>query len=444
MIFPKRLCGYSESPPSREVPTSEDPEDERTSRIIKREILQSHRARPALAENLVLAAESGPRMDAVTAPSMECIFEILQFSKRMKWLCPWGPDFVDESLRPPSAYLPKCIEQKSIGQFLGGAESLAHETLRDLLSDPSQHWDRIILARYDPEYFQFLHLHPCQEIWLEFDDVQLTLGDMLNIAKCKDLRLFDMGFSQASTEGIRALANLPNLKQVVFDETAYAFPCIKALMELPWLTLLQINEPDSNDYDRFFCPFMWDQIDTVARYLKYQTERAREIQISGACGRFVLSYLGKFSHVRSISIEDTAIEVSDMEFLFKHKNLHKTVRHISLSWTNIGPGVASSLSMFTNLLWLEFEFLLASSDRIAPVILANADNLLTLSICRCRNVGDGILDVIAACKRLQVVDLDEVGVSLEAVENYRAAQRPNWDKLKYRNTNVAARIAAVM
>ena len=190
---------------------------------------------------------------------------------------------------------------------------------------------------------------------------------------------------------------------------------------------------------------MWQQIDTVSRYLDYQTERAREIQISGACGVFVLGYLGKFSSVRNISIENDEIEVSDMEFLSKRRNLHKTVRHISLIWTNIGPGVASRLSMFTNLLWLEFEFLSASSDRMAPVTLANAESLLSLSRSRCENFGDDILDVIAACKKLQVVDLDSrVGVSLEAVENYRVAQRPNWDKLKFRNTNVAARIAAVM
>ena len=88
-------------------------QDDPYLRITKRELLQVHRAQPILSKNLLLATEIGSYTDTATAPSMECILQILQFSKKMKWLCFWGPETVDETLRPPSASLPMCIFKKS-------------------------------------------------------------------------------------------------------------------------------------------------------------------------------------------------------------------------------------------------------------------------------------------------------------------------------------------
>ena len=80
----------------------------------------------------------------------------------MKWLCEWGPEIVDESLRPPSADLPLCIQRKSSELFFDKSAMRSRNEILELLRDPTQHWDRIIMPMYDPEFFELLHLHPCQ------------------------------------------------------------------------------------------------------------------------------------------------------------------------------------------------------------------------------------------------------------------------------------------
>ena len=51
-----------------------------------------------------------------------------------------------------------------------------------------------MLECYHPKYFEFLSLHPCQELWLNFKErAALTIKDMQNIGKCRNLRLLSKG-----------------------------------------------------------------------------------------------------------------------------------------------------------------------------------------------------------------------------------------------------------
>ena len=176
----KCSCRYPEKQETTAEPISARVDSKSTHRIIKRELLQTHRAQPFLVESLLLSIEVGIRTHSTAAPSMECILQILQFSKKMKWLCEWGPEIVDESLRPPSASLPDLISEKSTAHDPSRSNSLMHEDIVAFLRDPSQHWDRIMLRWYDPEYLEYLHLHPCQELYMEFEEIQLTLKVLRN------------------------------------------------------------------------------------------------------------------------------------------------------------------------------------------------------------------------------------------------------------------------
>ena len=92
--------------------------------------------------------------------------------------------------------------------------------------------------------------------------------------------------------------------------------------------------------------------------------------------------------------------------------------------------------MFRNLIWLELEAIPASSNKIVPAVLANANHLLSLSIFQCESVGDELLKAIAQCKRLyEIVDLEEPGVSVAALVKYQEAKRLNWVKLIYKKTD---------
>ena len=433
-----RLLGYPRPKSIASEPMHTDENDTSICRITKRELLQCHRAQPCLTENLLIAAESGSRSDAATAPSMGCILEILQFSKKMKWLCEWGPEIVDESLRPPSADVPLCIQRKSSEMFFDKSAMRSRNEILELLRDPTQHWDRIMLPMYDPEFFKLFHLHPCQELWLIFYDEDLSLADMCNIAKCSNLRILSMGYNQTSKEGMQALQSLPNLRQVYYDTNADAFSCVEALSQLPQLNMIQIHPPNEDDeYHPMYFPFTDAHINVVSKYIEDRTNLTQHFSICGPIGALLFGCLGKFTKIQSISISGSicAIEENELDLLLKLENLHKTVRHISLGSNGIDTDAASSLAMFRNLLWLEFYNLLASTAKLVPAITANANNLISLSISSCGNVDDDILDEIAKCKRLQIVYLHETGVSVEAIKKYRLDKRPNWDKIMYEKTD---------
>ena len=433
-----RLLNYPRAKSIVSELTHNNEEEKRRFRITKRELIPSHRAQPFLVQSLLLADEVGARTNSTSGPSMESILQILQFSKRMKWLCEWGPEIVDESLRPPSAALPLCIERKMADSDSDNAVVQSREELLALLGDATQHWDRIILPMYDPEFLKLLHLHPCQELWIEFYDEDLSLNDMCNIAKCTDLRILSLGHNRTSAEGMQALQKLPYLKQIVFHESVDAFPCVEAQIQLPQLTMIQINPPNMEDhYHPAFYPFTNAHMDVVLEYIRKRRECTRQIHIVGSVGVFLFACLRQFTQVQSISIVDNvyASEDNDVDYLLKWENLQKTVRHIFFGWAGINADAASNLAMFKNILWLEFESLSASSDKLVPAIIANANNLVSLSIHRCENVGDDILGEIAKCKRLQMVDLQETGVSVEAIKKYRSEKRPNWDKIMYEKTD---------
>ena len=144
--------------------------EERVRRITKHELLQSSYSQPDLIENLLLAADSGSISNTTTSPSMDLILNMAQFEKKKNWLFPWGPELIDETYRPCNTDYPTYLMRKELEYHRQLSEvyrSLSADEIRLLLSDPSQHWDRILLEDFDPAFFDVLHLHPCEE--LRFD-----------------------------------------------------------------------------------------------------------------------------------------------------------------------------------------------------------------------------------------------------------------------------------
>ena len=143
-------------------------------------------------------------MRFVTRPSME-----------KNWLCPYRPDCIDEKHRFSNIMKPVCIENKWYEKMDASNSEWEHilrSEILDLLRDDKWQWDRIVMPIYSPDLLELLHLHPCEELYLDFDPVTLSSADVRNIAKCTSLRLLNMGCNEISTADIGALHHLQNCK----------------------------------------------------------------------------------------------------------------------------------------------------------------------------------------------------------------------------------------
>ena len=349
----------------------------------------------------------------------------------MKWFCPWGPEIIDESLRPPITCFPEYIQRKYTTQILSREESPDHDKTLELLGHPSQHWDRVILQVYEPEYLEFLHLHPSEELWLEFEEIYLELEDMENIAKCSNLRVLSMGLNSTSREGMRALHRLPNLRQLRYDETSDPLPAIKALMEQPHLNMMEIYQQyDACNINTY--PFRPRELQKALAYIRDQQHTARHLRLSIARGAVILSALSLCTNLNSICIHEDILEPeNDLHLFLQGPALHKTVRYMRIWSSGIDSEAASDLAKFRNLLWLDLRCSINSVGKIVPVIMANANHLQSLRVRFFNNIGEAILDAISQCKSLQYVHLHDTGETREAVDTYREAKRPNWEALHY-------------
>ena len=430
----KRLWGYPRPHTSPEDRIDEFAKDEKYERITKRELLQSHRAQPQLVESLLHAHEAQPVTEARNRLTMENVLSLVQFSKQMKWLCAWGMEIVDEALRPPCADQPLVIKLRSPWKHPQSKHRLSEAEFMHLLKDTTQHWDRIILPHYDPEHFALLHMHPCQELYLDFELYALSLIDMENIAKCTNLRVLNIHMIDDCTGVIHTLQHLPNLQQLIYDAVSDTFPYMRALKHLPYLSTIQINNALNDDYDYVAYPFTDYEMQEAFMYIGDRRQTTRQLYLTTTLGSIVFGALGMCTRVESISVEDfEGWEENDMAVLFGQPNLQKKVRHIRLRFAIIDAEAVASLAKFTNLRWLDCSAMDIDTDEIAPVILANAHHLHTLTISECPFVTDALLEAIAQCKSLQIAFVKDTGLTLEAVEQYREAKRPNWQVIVLKN-----------
>ena len=403
--------------------------DERVARITKRQLLRIHRAQPALTESLLLASESDK-----TVPkrlSMDFILDLCCFSQKMKWLCEWGPETIDETNRSPSNDPAEFVERKCRDLFLEkrigrSDQKLPNDQILAFLQDSSQNWDRIILESYDPLFFTYLHLHPCDELRLQFEGVKLTRDDIRNIAKCTNLRRIHFGLINVPSEFMQDLQRLPDLEVLdcLYPETP--MDNIRTLMRFPRLTNVELpiipENLSSND------------LQNVVSYIEGRRAYARQVLIVFLEQHDIYHALSQCTHLQSINIDglDNPPE-NDVHLLFSSPTIQQSVRHVRIG-ASVGSRALSLLAKCTNIRWLEFSRSEVTSAELSLIIRANAHHMSTLKLFACYNVDDMLLGAIAGCRSLHSIDLEETGVSAEVVEAYRASQLPSWQDLKYKES----------
>ena len=339
----------------------------------------------------------------------------------MKWLCYWGPEVVDEANRAPNMQIPHSIQTKERGVERITPETLSCDGILELLQDPRQNWDRIVLRMYSPEFFTYLHLHPCEELRLETADLNLTSDDIRNITQCRCLKFLSTGRTPVPFQTIQALERLPGLqiRSQLLPESEK--PYMQNRIRHPRDTTLQLFD-SSNDTDR--------QLLRVISYIESHKNVARHLRLFGWLGPAHFVTLAQCTAVKSIVLHIDA-ESDDQDQLFESKTIQKTVQYIRIM-ISVCQEVLNELPKCTNLRWLEFYSVDIDAEPICAIISANAQHMCTVVIFRCYGVGDALLEAIARCTSLASVDLEETGVTPEAVALYKAQKRPNWQALRYK------------
>ena len=408
-------------------------------RVTKREIRHSHYAQPELVENLLLALEVGSLAISHSSLSIDPVLNLIQFAKKKKWLCAWGPELIDETHRLSNTVLPICIEHKKTDlyrQYDREEEfEISGDEVVDYLSDEKQQWDRIILREIDDEIFELLHLHPCEELHLDFELGELEREDFAQIAKCKDLRLLDLYCNRYDPEDIRLLEPLPHLEKIIYGLSDEAFTCLDALQRFPHLTMLQMNASNEADPEDPEYPFEDFCLTDALSYIRERAETTRHLHISITVGPIAFATIGQFKHVESIFIADIcALSYTgfDLYLLFMSPSIQQSVRHLHFNCIKFDKEALSYLAKFKNLRTIDFRGLGVSTRHVCRIIHTNADHLRTLIVSDCSKVRHGLLEAIASCKSLRDIDISGTGVTKEAIEKYKEAKRPFWQVISYR------------
>ena len=410
-------------------------------RVTKREIRQSHYAQPALVEDLLIALEVGSKTNAEGFLSIDSILNLIQFAKKKKWLCPWGPELVDETHRLMHTMPPVCIQRKDRREWM---RNISAAKIHDLLSDEKQQWDRITLRSYYDDSLDFLHLHPCEELRLlgGFDVIERE--DFEAIVKCTSLRLIDLDYGDFNPEDLRLLESLPNLEKIV-SRGGHAMCVFDFLEHFQHLTMLQLSTADSRLNDDMCSPvypFVAGEVSDALSYISARNDTIRHLHLSTIVGPIAFTALGLLKNVESIFLEDVKGLMGDdfdIYFLFMSPNMQQSVRHLYFHCTRFDKKSLSHLAKFRNLQSIYFDALGLSTKHVCRIIRASADTLRSVTIAGCSKVGDALLEAIAGCKRLRNIDILETGVTVEAIEKYKEAKRPFWQVLTYKARRYAPR-----
>ena len=405
--------------------------DDRVQRITKRELIRSHRALPVLVESLLFCAEINKQKNEPSLP-IDLILNICGFSQKMKWLCSWGAEIIDEAGRPPSTSKPRCIQEK-VRSFIASAsrDRMALKTAKilSLLQDSKQNWDRICLDTFHSTLFESLHLHPCEELRFTNLTTSLSREDARNIGKCINLRIIDMDVGIVPSHVMLELQRLPYLRILISNRFCFTGDSFRTNIHLPRVTNFSLI-----DLDRASTTEMSEMLSCIHS----RRNTARQIHLEVSQGQEIFEALAQCTQVQSIRIDGFPESYeTDYHILFASPNLQKTVRHIHmvgayLGGVNLVQRAFNFLQKFRNVHWLEFcNMSSITVTDIGSIVRANAHHLCTLTVSNCNNIGDALFDAIAISKSLHSVDLIKTGVTPEGIYQYCGTKKPHWQNLNY-------------
>ena len=395
---------------------------EKISEMNETELLRSHRAQPSLVEGLLLAREVNHKFAKPSStPSMDLILGLTKFEQKTKWLFPWGAEMLNPAHRPPSSNPPLVFFGRRASAFVDKAEFLQKDTITALLSDSKQQWDAVLLWSYEPSHFALLHLHPCEELVLDFCSAVISLEDMENIAKCTNLRNLKIGDNFVAPSSVKAIESLPCLQTFTrFSIT----PLYKFLGTngITWLT----------DAERHIF-FKSEIFTTFASLIDARSESLSHVDLDCALPMSIAHALSRCTSLRSISFSDChAMNDESLRTVFSSPTVQKSVQSIRIiSSVPIDAITFAIIARCKNLRWINLACTGARSYTLSTLIRSNAQHLCSLILRGCESVDDSILEAMAHCRCLRNVELNLTDVSWKAVKAYIRAKRPNWEVIAH-------------
>ena len=399
--------------------------DDRILRVTKKELLRSHRAQPILVEGLlfVLHVKSRPELDSGSL-DIEFILDLCHFHQKMKWLCPWGEDFINEACRPPIHAVPFELRDRLESDLYEHKRRgwLTHTEYQNLVEDEEQQWDRIYAYGDGPcIYLQYLHKHPCEEVHF-FSITHVGPSEVEHLELCRDLQVLSFEEGDAQKGLSKALQKLNNLR---FLDVSSAFLLgdnavdtqIALHRALPRLTTLQVEKFREFDFS------------SLAAFIRERKASLQHFTFRGAFKRPIAEALASCENLVSIRIEDNEAVFEDIEPIFLSSSLQKTVKYVDLGECG-SIEIFDPLCRFTELRWLNFDNAYIDDIDLQELILPNAHHLVGVSVRFLDTITKRILNTLESCTGLHAVVLDGTACKPEDIVEYKRLERRNHEALR--------------
>ena len=398
----------------------------------KRELLRSHRAQPVLVESLLLAHEVQLGQDSGSgAFDMEFIMDLCHFHQKMKWLCPWGEELIDEASRPPIRTVPDELKHRlEADRFRSQGEDgtipgngipgwLTDLEYQRMLEDEEQQWDRIYAySKVNYAYLQYVRRHPCEEVHIGYACFHAA-DDFYHLVHCRELQSLTLSSAINCTGFAEVLSNLKNLQFLDANGAIRSVDAQIALHRaLPKLTSLQIHEV-----------LRWD-CTSLAAFIR---ERKETLQHFDFCGyhfkRRIARALAECKNLVSIRIEDYDVIDRSIEPIFSSRNLQNTLKIVNFTESESIRDF-SPLKKFRALQWLNFDDTKIGNSELEEVILANAHHLVDVSVRNRYHITKRILNTLEKCTGLHAVDFDGTRFNPEYTMEFKRLRRRNYKALR--------------
>ena len=343
-----------------------------------------------------------------------------------KWLTPFGVRIIDEAHRAPTPELPhELLEDFYQLECEDGPEycdSLLGLEMRALVDDSTIQLQRVFIYGngkgsdlIDCYMLRNLHKHPCEEIHVRHASCSKKSAEY--ISSCASLKVINFLNCEIDQNDIKTLIEkLPNL-EVCRTEGLTTFEMSTKIAKTK--TFACHHEPKGKK---------------LQPYLDYISSNSESIEFADIrrCGKPILKALTDCPNLKSFSFRDRG-EYEDSDAFLKpflsSTAVQKRLEHIDLHRCYINDPTYKLLGKFTNIKWLNLYYNEISTEDLLRIIENNSEHIVDVDVGTNSSIGDGVLDAVAKCKKLNRIDLRETGVTSVAVNLYKSEKRPNHEAI---------------
>ena len=409
------------------APCADETYENSVERVSRRELKRSQRVHPVLIENILLASILHEKGNASKfSLPFHSIVELCSFAQRTKWLCPWGTQFYDEVHRPQIRTLPKRAEVKFLALEFDEHEfsELSRNDVIERLSNASSQWERVYL--YDQgklDCLEHLYKHPCEELHIAYAD-DIRRKDVLNILRCKTLRVLNLECVGVPRDFLIEFAKLPNL-EVIHDMDIGPGPLdmVAGYRLFPNIHSLSFDVMDEPARD--------EEVSAMVDIINERRHTLRYVRLMMSPVQAIMDALTMCPNLEWVEIiRGSDFDDTPLYSYFGNPIVQKRLRHIILEYVDYDEDFYELLAKCTNLCTFQLRDSSITGPELADILLANAKTIRFVDVMGSRDVCKKVLDAIEQCSHLEWFDLRR-SLIRGAIQRYKRNRRRNhqaiWD-----------------